>query len=406
MTSTDADTARWLLSPEAVRQQTRALFEAGLDGKLGHFTINLDKLDDATQLVCQVIRDNYPSLQVPPHARWRHFMVDGVDHWLGVTAATDGDVIERARTECELAIVSVLLDAGAGPQWSYSSNRITRPLARSEGLAIASLDAFAAGAFSSHDAKPLQADASGLLQFDARKLTDLFQVSPKNPLEGLEGRAALIQRLGAQMAKFPDIFGTGNPRLGAIADHLLASARNGQLPAREILITLLAALGPIWPGRIELGGQNLGDTWMHPLAPVPGLVPFHKLSQWLTYSLFEPLQRTGLTITEQDKLTGLAEYRNGGLFIDTGVIALRDELQARIPQEPSSELVIEWRALTVALLDDIAVRVRHQLGTTPDIMPLASVLEGGTWAAGRRIASTRRAGGGPPITIVSDGSVF
>ena len=46
-------------------------------------------------------------------------------------------------------------------------------------------------------------------------------------------------------------------------------------------------------------------------------MPLHKLSQWLAYSLIEPLQRAGIAVTDIDGLTGLAEYRNGGLFIDT-----------------------------------------------------------------------------------------
>ena len=55
-----------------------------------------------------------------------------------------------------------------------------------------------------------------------------------------------------------------------------------------------------------------------------GLVPLHKLSQWLAYSLIEPLQTSGIGVTDIDGLTGLAEYRNGGLFVDTGVLAFRD----------------------------------------------------------------------------------
>jgi hypothetical protein len=39
-------------------------------------------------------------------------------------------------------------------------------------------------------------------------------------------------------------------------------------------------------------------------------------------------------------------------------------------------------------------------------LPLASVLEGGSWAAGRAIAFSRRADGSPPIKVVSDGTVF
>jgi len=37
---------------------------------------------------------------------------------------------------------------------------------------------------------------------------------------------------------------------------------------------------------------------------------------------------------------------------------------------------------------------------------LARVLEGGTWAAGRRIARERRPDGAPPLAIESDGTVF
>jgi hypothetical protein len=393
LTSTEAETARWLLTPEAVRSQSRALFEAGLDGKLAHFSVHMDKLPAAAELVCDVIGANYPSLQVPPHARWRHFVFDGGDRWAAYADAHLKDPKERARTECELAIISVLLDAGAGPRWRYTDARTGKAWTRSEGLALASLEMFISGAFATD-----QLDA-----FDAGKLADGFQVTDGNPLEGLEGRAALIARLGQAVASAHGVFCGG--RVGAIADYLHAQAHDGKLQARDILVTLLEALGPIWPGRLEKAGLNLGDTWAHPLAP-HGLVPFHKLSQWLTYSLFEPMQRLGLEITGQNALTGLAEYRNGGLFVDAGVIVLRDPAKAGQPQLPSSELVVEWRALTVALLDEVAKLVRERLGKTEQEMPLASVLEGGTWAAGRRIASELRTGGGPPIAIVSDGSVF
>ena len=393
MTSTEAETARWLLTPEAVRSQSRALFEAGLDGRLAHFTVHMDKLPAAAELVCDVIRANYPSLDVPPHARWRHFVFDGEDRWASYADTHLTDPNERARAECELAIISVLLDAGAGPHWRYTGAGTGKAWARSEGLAMASLDMFINGAFAT----------SKLAAFDADTLAAGFQVSTDNPLEGLEGRAALIARLGQAVTSAPEVFAGG--RVGAIADLLRAKAHGGELEARDILITLLEALGSIWPGRLELAGRNLGDTWAHPLAP-HGLVPFHKLSQWLTYSLFEPMHRLGLEITGQDALTGLAEYRNGGLFLDTGVIALRDPAEAERPQLPSSELVVEWRALTVALLDEVAKLVRERLGKTEQEMPLASVLEGGTWAAGRRIAGQLRSGGAPPIAIVSDGSVF
>jgi hypothetical protein len=139
---------------------------------------------------------------------------------------------------------------------------------------------------------------------------------------------------------------------------------------------------------------------------VVGRVPFHKLSQWLTYTLCEPLEESGIRITGSDELTGLAEYRNGGLFVDGGVLVAKHARALTVPHEVWSPLVVEWRALTVALLDRIAVEIRRQLGLRPDQLALAQVLEGGTWRAGRQLARERRPDGSPPIRVHSDGTVF
>lgn len=403
--SSDGARADWLLTPEAVRHQTRAVYEAGLSGQLAHFTIDKSRIDEAARLVCDITRKTYPDLVVPPHSRWRHFDLGGKDRWQPVARQIVGDKQERARIECELAITSVLLDAGAGALWSYHDPDVGR-FARSEGLALASLNLFVSGAFSSNPDQKLLADAAGLSAFSPEKLAEGFQVRPDNPLEGLEGRTQLIASLGDAVTRMPKVFGETNPRLGNIADYLISLSEDGKLPARMILITVLHALGRIWPGRIELAGRNLGDTWPHQAAPNGGLLPFHKLSQWLSYSLFEPLQRCGIDITGQSALTGLAEYRNGGLFIDTGVLVPRDESVLGATLQPSSECVVEWRALSVALLDEVALRVRATLELDETRLPLASVLQGGTWAAGRLVANEKRKNGPPPIEIESDGSVF
>jgi hypothetical protein len=69
-------------------------------------------------------------------------------------------------------------------------------------------------------------------------------------------------------------------------------------------------------------------------------------------------------------------------------------------------LIVGWRAMTVALLDRLAPMVGSRLGLTPEAFPLARMLEGGTWAAGRLIAGQKRADGGPPFKVLSDGTVF
>jgi hypothetical protein len=74
--------------------------------------------------------------------------------------------------------------------------------------------------------------------------------------------------------------------------------------------------------------------------------------------------------------------------------------------ESGSEVVVEWRALTVALIERLADRVRAVLGLTPQQLPLAKVLQGGTWSAGRSLARQLREGGGPPLRVISDGTLF
>jgi hypothetical protein len=398
-----------LLSAAAVRERAQEMLAAGEAGSLSHFTVHRERLDSCADFVATVIRDNYPSLAVPLHARWRHFHFGGHDLWAEIAAnARWRDTAAKARAAFDLAIVSVLLDAGAGPDWRYRDGATGLQAARSEGLALASLRMFEAGAFSADPADPLRADADRLAAFTADDLAKGFQASEGNPLTGLEGRAALIATLGRAGCDNPTVFAQHDrARPGGLFDDL---ARTGTLPAPDILCHVLHSLGDIWPGRIALDGVSLGDTWRHPAIrrddQTNGLIPFHKLSQWLSYSLIEPLREAGTAITDIDGLTGLAEYRNGGLFVDAGAIALRDPGEAARAHEVGSALVVEWRALTVALLDAIAPKVRGRLGLDAARFPLGSVLEGGTWAAGRRLARERRTGGAPPIHVISDGTVF
>lgn len=401
-----------LLSAGAVRERAHAMLALGLDDKLPNFRVDLGKLETTADLVLAVTRKAYPTLDIPFHSRWRHFVADGRDRWAEIAgAATWRDRAARARAEFDLAIVSVLLDAGAGAQWSFRDSASGASVGRSEGLALASLAMFEGGAFSSDASDPLRVDAEALKNLSAEKLRAGFQASDKNPLTGLEGRADLLRRLGQVVAARPDIFAiAGTPRPGGLFDRLAATAKIGALPAPAILSELLQDLGPIWPSRLTLGGVSLGDCWRHPSLVTDdatnGLVPLHKLSQWLAYSLIEPLQRAGIAVTDIDGLTGLAEYRNGGLFVDTGVLALRDPAAAAREHDVSSPLVVEWRALTVALLDRLAGALRQRLKLDAVALPLAKVLEGGTWAAGRAIARERRPDGSPPLKVVSDGTVF
>jgi Protein of unknown function (DUF1688) len=401
-----------LLTAQAVRERATMMLGIGVSGGLAHFRIDLDRMDHVADAVLATIEKNYPSLKIPFHARWRHFSLDGVDRWAKIAdRVTWPDPAARARAEFDLAIVSVLLDAGAGAAWRYRDAVSGKAIGRSEGLAIASLDMFASGAFSADARDPFRADADKLAELSAAALEQGFQVNAENPLVGLEGRADLLRRLGRLAASRPDIFATKDqPRPGGLFDHLVARAKGNAIAAPAILGEVLLQLGPIWPSRLSLAGVSLGDCWKHPSLKsgdaTSGLVPLHKLSQWLTYSLIEPMQRAGLDVTDIDGLTGLAEYRNGGLFVDLGVLVLRDAADTDRSHEVDSALVVEWRALTVALLDRLADIIRARLNRDTTSLPLASLLEGGTWAAGRAAAYERRHDGSPPIKVISDGTVF
>ncbi len=401
-----------LLNAGAVRERAHRMLTIGLEDRLPNFRIDLGRMEGVVDLVLETTRKAYPSFDVPFHSRWRHFVTNGDNRWAAVADRTEWpDRAARARAEFDLAIVSVFLDAGAGPTWRYRDPKNGSAIGRSEGLGLASLAMFTAGAFSASPLAPLRVDADTLANFGVADLERGMQVSDTNPLVGLEGRADLLRRLGRLAASKPEVFGSRDtPRPGGLFDRLATLADGGKLPAPTILAELLQQLGPIWPSRLTLGGIALGDCWQHPAMTTAdatsGLVPLHKLSQWLAYSLIEPLQTSGIEVIDIDGLTGLAEYRNGGLFVDTGVLAFRNADDAQREHEVASPLVVEWRALTVALLDRVADALRHRLGADATSMPLAKILEGGTWAAGRRLARERRADSSPPVKVISDGTVF
>lgn len=401
-----------LLAAGAVRAAGQRMLEDGLAGRLEGWTVRLDRMPETIDYVASVTRQSYPDLNVPFHSRWRHFSIAGLDRWANAVASHSMEQLAVARSAYDLAILSVLLDAGSGGQWCYREPETGGTFRSSEGLALASFDLFVSGRLSTRSDDPMRADAERLAHFTEANLAEAFQVGPRNPLVGLAGRAALLNRLGRLCLDWPDTFLIdGEARAGHLFDRVAKAAHSRGIAAPALLRLVLETLGPIWPGRLSLGGVGLGDTWRYERwrqvgDDASGFVPFHKLSQWLTYSLIEPLQAAGVAVIDIDGLTGLAEYRNGGLFIDMGVLVPKNPQALARPLPVSDPIVIEWRALTVALLDRLASLLRAELGVEKDRLPLACVLQGGTWSAGRQIARERRANGEPPLRILSDGTTF
>jgi len=425
--------ATLLRTTAAIRQRANALLARARRGESQWFRIGGDDaLEDAARTVAEVTRERYPWDTIPYHSRWRHFEAGGVnrveelDRLLGKV-----DARQRASAHIDLVLVSVLLDAGAGAGWHYTESATGQRFTRSEGLGVASFHAFTSGLFSSDPDRPFQVDAAGLRGLVTERLGDAFQVSEVNPLVGLAGRAVLLRRLGEAMSEQPETFGDEGRPAGMfdalVAPFGAATPPTAEITAHQILSLLLETLSRIWPaanavdsiaadGSDSPGGIGsgdpalaLGDCWRHSAVRGPGLtngwMPFHKLSQWLTYSLLEPFEWAGVKVRHLDALTALPEYRNGGLLIDSGVIVPKDPAFLARQWKAGDEFIVEWRALTVALLDEVAPRVRKVLDRTEEELPLACVLEGGTWAAGRALAQRLR-DGAPPLLIESDGTVF
>lgn len=198
------------------------------------------------------------------------------------------------------------------------------------------------------------------------------------------------------------------------------------VPLPVLWNVLMDGLTSIWPSsRTKINGVALGDAWPcqsmpqpSPGSPNPGLspfpqtqnspapwesiLPFHKLTQWLCYSLMHPMQSLlRIHFAGTELLTGLPEYRNGGLFIDLGVLTLKDEDNRRglknyaenskvsgsdgvevAPMfKPSDDVIVEWRGVTVGFLDLLRVEVNKALKSelAGNELSLPQLLEAGSW---------------------------
>src|SRR5207237_249688 len=164
----------------AVRERCAVVFDAAEHDETQHFRLQLDRFNGAVEHVATVTRRRYPDLNVPFHSRWRHFSVGGIDR--ATLTAPHVDAAERARARLDLAVVSVLLDAGAGPGWEYRERETGLTIARSEGLAVASLRGMQAGLFSADPVNPWRADAAALMAITTERLGQAFQHAPGSSL--------------------------------------------------------------------------------------------------------------------------------------------------------------------------------------------------------------------------------
>lgn len=355
-------------SLEAVRPACKHIFDFVKSNQSEHFTLHLERLAEVAALVKKVSSDRYPApLVVPYHSRLRHLPAEAC----GLSAEALFDLVT----------VSVLLDAGAGANWKFEYRG--NYFARSEGLGVASFAMFTAGLFGRDAAGDPALSAQSLVDLSATSLAAGLQISSHNPLLGLENRKELLCRLGERLVAL-------NYTRPSDLLKEFTGTENKVIEMSRFWQKVFNFIIPVFPKK---------DIHLHKATDTQ--VPFHKLLQWLMYSYVEVLERNfHCTVHNKALQTGLPEYRNGGLFVDLGVLELKTPTTGDCPFAVSSDLVIEWRACTVVLLDLLREKYFFDL-------PLACLLEGGTWAAGRVVAKNRRPeSGDSPIPVLLDGTVF
>ncbi|SCW04500.1 LAFE_0H14906g1_1 [Lachancea fermentati] len=438
----EQDPVQYLKSISSVRDTTSQVYNyAKSKGEGNYFTLDLSKMPAVVDFLCGIIGRDYQTnySSIPPHGRWQHLNCGGEQRVESLIAQWRGsgvDEIEIARKLIDLFVFSVLIDAGAGNVWKYTSPDSSR-VGRSEGLAVASYYLFIEGALSADKQDPYKVNGQKLKELTMDQFVKGFQISDTNPMSGAEGRLNLIQRLGVALVSNSEIFGPeGRP--GGIVDYLYGKSTEQDgtyvVDLNDVWNALMDGLTSIWPmGRTTVEGKPLGDAWRLDTkadvsaaagaanSEISDIVTFHKLTQWLCYSLLVPLEQFGykFTIKHKDLQTGLPEYRNGGLFYDFGVLQLKPEalkrglalsnklgtVSANIPSfEPHDGAIVEWRCMTIGLLDDLLPLVNEKLQYQ---LSLPQLIEAGSWKAGREIAAQMRPEtNGPPIELFSDGTVF
>lgn len=292
-----------------------------------------------------------------------------------------------------------------------------------------------------------------LVHFKGQGLTALsietfrkhFQITAQNEIIGDVSRVSLLNSVGKSFLSLPEIFGeAGRPgnlvgKLSSCSstttyianeetDYILAQKSGNELEYETLWNVLQKTLLPAWPkNRTQVDGVPIGDSWpLEVLAKLnqgksesktANIQPFHKLTQWLAYSLSVPFIRVlGFEWKNLSLGTGLPEYRNGGLFVDMGVLELKEPVlqqgransQEQTPSfEATSDVIVEWRAMTVALLDQLYETIRDKFSKQGVQLNMAQMLEAGTWKGGRELAAKYRPSTkSSPIVIQGDGTLF
>ncbi|GAA5814308.1 hypothetical protein MFLAVUS_007802 [Mucor flavus] len=429
----------FLLGLSSVRERCYKVQEAANRNRLIHFDVDSTKLDDMIQFVVLIIKRDFDSpSDIPVYSRWRHFDIGGnprLTNLMKSWTALGQSSLEQTRKLIDILVVACLMDMKPCQSYVYTEHATGRVWKRKDGIAVAILDMFLSGTFSSDSSQPHRVDSEALSTISYETVSRGLQFSHHNEFTGIAERVELLNHLGLVLQRRKDYFGDAVQRPGNMMDYLLdhpntIKTKKGPLISIETIWPVVQEMGELWASEDGIGGTpGLGDVWpCKAIGTEDNMVSFHKLSQWLVYSLIEPMEKLlGATIEGTDLLTPLPDYCNGGFLIDTGFLTLKTadydrgirnyHTNSLLPSQPKVEVapmfdmsdpvVTEWRALTIAYLDVVAERVRQSFRLSKKLLSLSQLIQGGTWSAGRELAEISRPNTHePPIVIKIDKRVI
>lgn len=380
-----------LFQPQEVRRRAHAFLDMGIAGKLNHVGLDLTKLDDALGLVLETTKEIYPDFQIPPYGIWRAFETGGIDRWSAMASAREFETAqEMLLAAADLALLALFMKTRHPGNWVFEDPMTGSKVAGDDALALAAFHMFASGSFSGEMTDPYRVDAETLVRLDLNELTSGLQWDRDADHELLGAMQAHLKRFGEAMALRPDLFSEGNvTRPGVLALRLAGEAGAG-IDASKLLDNLLETFAPVWDGGAKAGDVGLGDSFDYTgksAGSETTTVPFHLCAQEMVYSLVEPFAWAGFEVTGLQDLTPPSDLAHAALFVQTGVLAISSENDEALPEETKTDRMVELRAVSAALADKLADRLRSELDVSADQVPLTCILEGGTSRAGLRILS-------------------
>lgn len=406
-----------LYKPSEIRARCHEIGEIAINGNGHWFAINSARINSCVKLIEQNCRNRYPELKIPIYSLWREWSGDQGNNWDHRISNFAGDPLFIAKSAIDLVFFTVLLGRNPGNKWYYSRSTSGQRLQHTQAIAAAGIDLFF-DHFSSHSVEQGWVLGMPELQEISRgKLATALQSSTENPFGGLSRSAIQYQKLAAILKTWSDS-GIHYQRPGDLVDECLAlCSRSWSLQKQISMDSLFELLAQRFAGMIEGGliveGMNtssVGDCGWHSGLlredHTSGVVPFHRALQWLCYSLIEPLALVGITVTDPDTLTGLADVDHAGLFIDTGVLSPHDIELMNSSLTVDSEAVVEWRALTIYLQDRVTEALRKSLKLSAKRLPLSAVMQGGMAHAGTELSMRIRGERGISLHVDTSRSHF